>query len=240
MKKHICVFFAFQNFEHIKLSFESIYIDGIDFFIIENSSSSSNEIKQYFISNNNKLKGYIQFEENIAANAINIFLRDFTPLLKEYEYITITDGDLYLYNSHSFFEEILHNLNFPNVMVSSGDLFLDNLYILPNPIIGIENYNEKCKLRNLPYEPIYKNTGNNLLTFRSIDLDHIKSVYYLDINIYKKVKELNKQWAHTNKNVAYHLTWDLYREGEKYYTWKKSIINKVWKITKECKYITIV
>jgi hypothetical protein len=240
MKKHICVFLAFQNFEHVKLSFESMYVEGIDFFIVENYSSSSNEIKNFFISKKNILKGYIQFEENIAANAINIFIRDFYLLLKEYEYITITDGDLYLYDAASFFEEILHNLKFPNAMISSGDLFRENNYILPKPIVGIDNYIQKCKLRNFPYKPIIQNTANNLLTFRSTDLDYIKNLHYIDTNIYKKVKELNRLWVHTNKNIAYHLTWDLYREGEKYYAWKKAVIKKIWQITKESKYTKIV
>ena len=36
MKKHICVFLTFQNFEHVKLSFESMYVEAIDFFIVKN------------------------------------------------------------------------------------------------------------------------------------------------------------------------------------------------------------
>jgi hypothetical protein len=240
MKKHICVFLAFQNVEHVITSFNSMYVEGIDFFIVENYSSKSEAIKEFFISQKNKISGYIQFQENIAANAINMFIKDFYKLLSSYEIITITDGDLYLYDAKSFFEEILQNLNLPNVMISSGNLYLDNNYVNTNPVVGIDKYIEKCTQRTLPYKANIGNTAANLITFKVKDLEHIKNVYYIDTFINNKVKSLNRLWVHTNKNIAYHLTWDLYREGEEYFTWKKAVIKEIWKITKEAQYIKLI
>ena len=66
--KHICVFFIFNNLEHIIKSFESIQNSNIDYFIIENKSGNSTQIQEYFSTKN--LKGYIQFKENISNNSI--------------------------------------------------------------------------------------------------------------------------------------------------------------------------
>lgn len=46
--KHICVFLAYQNIEHIKTSFESMYLDSVDYFIVENFSENSDSIKEFF------------------------------------------------------------------------------------------------------------------------------------------------------------------------------------------------
>ena len=41
MNKHICIFQAFEQVEIIKQSFESMYLDSVDFFVIENKSKNS-------------------------------------------------------------------------------------------------------------------------------------------------------------------------------------------------------
>ena len=45
---HICVFLAFQNVEIIKTSFDSMYVEGVDYFIVENPSENSKQIEEYF------------------------------------------------------------------------------------------------------------------------------------------------------------------------------------------------
>ena len=68
--KHICIFFIYNNLEHIIKSFESIQDPNVDYFIIENKSDNSSKIQEYFFTKN--LKGYIQFEENISNNAMDV------------------------------------------------------------------------------------------------------------------------------------------------------------------------
>ena len=94
MNKHICIFFCYEQVDVIKTAFDSNYVEGIDFFVVENGSRNSKEIEQYFQTKN--LKGYIQFEKNISGNAMNIFLKDYMDLLKGYDDITITDGDFFV------------------------------------------------------------------------------------------------------------------------------------------------
>lgn len=236
--KHICIFLAFNNFEHIKLSFESMYLDNIDFFVIENPSENSEKIKEFFLTK--KLKGYIQFEKNIAANAVNIFIRDFYSLLEQYDIITITDGDLYLADARDCFKEIIDNLNYPNVIISSANLFKENYYNLKNPIIGIDNYIKKYKDSQIESKPTYANTANNLITLKKENLSILKNIYYLDSNISRKVNSLNKKWASTTKNIVYHLTWDLYSQNTEYYKWKLKVFPYIWKIVEESKYIKII
>ena len=67
---HIIVFQAFYTLEHIKMSFESMQTEGVDYYVVENPSPYSDSIREYFMTKN--LKGYIQFEENIGSNAMNI------------------------------------------------------------------------------------------------------------------------------------------------------------------------
>lgn len=71
MNKHICVLFCFNNIQHIKQCYESLYNDNIDYFVVENKSTNSQQIQEYF--NKQNLKGYIQFEQNITYKAMEIF-----------------------------------------------------------------------------------------------------------------------------------------------------------------------
>ena len=44
------------------------------------------------------------------------------------------------------------------------------------------------------------------------------------------------RWFKTNKNIAYHLTWDLYYEGNEYFEWKKQVFDKIWFTEKHSNY----
>ena len=103
MKKHLCVFFCYQQFDIIKESFESMYIDEVDFFIVENNSENSKDIGEYFKSKN--IKGHIRSDENISSTLLDAFIKDYIDLILEYDYFTITDGDLYVYDPVTTFNE---------------------------------------------------------------------------------------------------------------------------------------
>lgn len=227
--KHLCILIVYNNTEHIKLCFESIYQDDIDFFIIENKSENTEKIKEYFLKK--KLKGYILFDKNIAANAMNIFIKDYYNLMKEYDFITLTDGDLYVYDKTSLFNELRDNLNNENVIISSADLYLQNNYNREDRIIGIEFYINEMKKRKVENGCIFKHTANNFITLKKENLLLLKDIYYLDTNLKNKVNNTGKFWVASKNNLVYHLTWDLYFDGNPYYEFKKNNLTEIWKIT---------
>jgi hypothetical protein len=230
--KHICVFFIYNNLEHIIKSFESIQDPNVDYFIIENKSDSSSQIEKYFSTKN--LKGYIQFEENISNNAIEIFLNDYKELLLEYDYITITDGDLEIKDIDSTFKELIKNINLEGVGVSCVDLSLDNFpyhipnstsWLVSNPIITDEY--------------IISPTGVHLMTLKRENLELLYNVKFVDINLYHHFLSHDLKWVKTKLNKAYHLTWDLYTEDNPYYQFKVQNINHIWNHDKTSNYTKI-
>lgn len=230
--KHICVFFIFNNLEHIIKSFESIQNSNIDYFIIENKSGNSTQIQEYFSTKN--LKGYIQFKENISNNAVEVFLKDYKELLLEYDYITITDGDLEVQDINSTFKEIIKNLNLQDIGVSCVDLTLDNFpyhipnstsWLPPNPIITDEYI--ECA------------TGIHLLTVKKENLELLSKTKFVDSKLNSYFYSQNLKWVKTKHNKAYHLTWDLYNEDHPYYQFKIQNLELIWNHTNLSSYSKI-
>jgi len=222
--KHLLVFVCFWVVEDIIQSFNSIYTEDIDYFIVENKSPRSNEIEEFFKTK--KLKGYIQFEKNILYNTLNIFNQDFRSLLNEYDVITYTDCDLYFENINDTFKEILTNLDQPRVMVSSADVFLGNHYdIEPKErIIGIDKFKEIMSKRIQEPGSIEKMTGLVLMTLKKESLFTILNspdLHFRVTGVDRVMTENGGIWVHTRKNLAYHLAWDHYTSNDEYGVWKK-------------------
>jgi sugar O-acyltransferase (sialic acid O-acetyltransferase NeuD family) len=234
--KHICIFLAFNNPEHIKISFDSLYLDDVDYFIIENPSKNSKKISEYFKTK--KLKGYIQFEKNVAANAVNTFIINYREMLLEYDYVTITDGDIYVHDIENTFNEIKAGLEIPDSLVASLDLYMCNYYENnPTRLIGTKYYDDFMINNDNKFGCVIGNTGNFLVTIKIQNLFIIENIHYIDTNIYKRILDLKKNWVKTNKNLGYHLTWDLYIDNNPYYEWKKEVYPSIWVETKEiCKF----
>ena len=230
MKKHICVLICYLNYEHIIKCYKSLQTEFTDFFIVENKSVNSDKIHKFFMKE--KPLGYIQFQENISNNAMKIFLEDFKYLLKDYEYITRSDCDLYIEDSISTFNEIFKNLQFENVIMSSVDLSLLNL---PRNIKGSDKWIPNPKKITKDY--IEGNTGGHLMTVKNNDLNLFYATKCKDTLIYKEVCKRNKKWVKTLINKAYHLTWDLYYDGSDYLKFKRQQGNKLWNHTRISKYI---
>jgi len=234
MKKHLIVFLAYQHPEIVHNSFESILKkDSADLFVIENPSDKTEIIKEYFSQylDNEWLKGYIVFDENVANSAINIFLKDYKELLSEYQYITITDGDLFVYNIEDTFLEIFEGLELPDVVVSTCDLWGGNDYRNGNPL-GVEQYvHESYTIKHnsdKKRQCVVGHTGNFLLTVKNENLSIFDNIIYVDSYIAQEVSQRGKLWVHTTKNLAYHETWDLYRDGNPYFEYKKQVFDKIW------------
>lgn len=232
--KHVCVFLAFWNVNIIKTSFESLYHDEMDFIILENHSKYSDEIYQYF--KNKKLKGYIKYEKNAALCAWNIFIRDHRKLLLEYDYITMTDGDLYFYDIKETFREIREGLDKEDCIIASAGLYKANHYDNKKRIMGIKYYNEFMRARAVDFGCYEGHTAGNLITIKKENLPLFENIHFGDTHLRGRTKLWGKKWYKTNKYIAYHLTWDVYVKGNEYYKWKISVVDTIWRMGGEFKY----
>jgi hypothetical protein len=232
--KHIIVFLAFENLDIVKTSFDSIKTANADFFVIENHSENSHLIKEYFSGEN--LIGYIQFEKNARANALNVFVRDYYDLLSKYDFITITDGDIFVYDIKETFGEIISAFNHPQCYVSGVSLYSGNNYlnIGSNRIVGIQPYIDHMMSKvNIESASTFGKTGCVLLTFSNKTLFLIKDIHFIDTNIFNKANRNGGVSFKTTKNLAYHLTWDLYFDGNPYYENKKKNLVEIWAYSDE-------
>jgi hypothetical protein len=76
-------------------------------------------------------------------------------------------------------------------------------------------------------------TGCVLLTFSNKTLFLIKDIHFIDTNIFKKANINGGVSFKTTKNLAYHLTWDLYFDGNPYYENKKKNLVEIWAYSDE-------
>lgn len=233
MKKHLCVFFCYQQFDIIKESFESMYIDEVDFFIVENISENSKEIEEYFKSKN--IKGHIRSNENISSTLLSVFIKDFKNLILKYEYFTITDGDLYVYDSISTFNELRECLTSTDV-ISSTRLYQGNNYLRKERIIGIDPYIKYMESKDEKFGKNLGHTGGYFLTVNIDNLWVFQDIHFTDSNIKRRVESYNKNWVNCKYSESYHLTWDLYVNGNPYYEWKKQVIRHIWSPKKNTGY----
>jgi hypothetical protein len=242
-KKHIIVFVAFYHLETIKKSFECLENLDSDIFIVENKSPYSKDIEEYFKDKN--IIGYIQFNENVANNCIPLFNKEYNSLLNQYDFITYTDGDLYVINAKDMFDEIFSSFKFGETMICSSDAWLGNYHLDESknilPLDSRKNFDDYIKemkeeVREFGCKPseINKTTCHFFITIKKQDLQHIyKLDRYSDGSLYSlAVMNLKRKWYKTFKNLVYHIHWDLYYDGNEYYEWKKTVIKTIWKINK--------
>jgi hypothetical protein len=226
MKKHLIVFLAYQHLDIVKRSFESIKNVDADIFIVENKSENSTLIADYFKDHNHI--GYIQFHENVANSSMNIFINDFWDFINQYEYVTFTDGDLFVYDVKAMFEEIFDAFKYPDVLISSADLWQGNNY-QNSERLGIGSFIQEMSSNEIEFGSIKGHTGNFFITLKNKDLGILKqNKLYLDSFIAETVNQLNRAWYKVNKNKVYHLTWDLYYHGNPYFEFKKQVYDKIW------------
>jgi hypothetical protein len=230
--KHICVLICFNNYEHIVKCFESIKNLPLDFFIIENPSKNSDKIQKYF--KEQKLKGYVRFEENITNNAVDIIREDYSPLFQSYEYITFSDCDLFTDSSSSLFSEIYRILEYEEVGVCCTSLCMDNLPNvpdangwIPNPISIHEDY-------------INVNTGVHFMTMKQKNYSLLYGTKFKDTLMVSLIRSKNLKWVSTKENKSIHLTWDLYYQGNEYYNFKiERGLESLWSHNETSDYIIL-
>jgi hypothetical protein len=225
MKKHLIIFFCYNNSEHIKQSFESIKNYDADFFVIENPSKNSKEIKEYFLKQN--LLAYFQFHNNVCNSAIKIILNEFWQEVIKYEYLTITDGDLFVFDIKSTFNEMFLALQNKEIIVASGDLWQGNNYTFENKK-GLKEYKIESANNDRLFGCVEGITGAFLITLKNENFFILKDLLFVDSYLAQKVHQMKKRWFKTNKNLLYHLTWDLYVDGNEYFEYKKEVFDKIF------------
>jgi hypothetical protein len=226
MKKHLIVFVAYQHLDIISKSFESIKDLDADIFIVENQSENSKYIAQYFEDKNHF--GYIQFHENIANSSMTIFIANYWSLIEQYEYVTFTDGDLYVHDAKGMFDEIFGAFKSPEVIISSADLWQGNNYT--NSVrLGLESFTNESNCNKALFGSVQGHTGNFFITIKQQDINLVRlNKIYLDSFLAESVNALNRTWFKVNRNKVYHLTWDLYYDGNPYFEFKKQVFDKIW------------
>ena len=234
---HLCILFVYKNYDHIKQCFESLYIDGIDFWVVENHSENSNQIQEYFISTK-KLKKYFYFTENITNNAMKKVLEDFWQEVTKFDFMTISDCDLVVKNSKEAFDEVKKNASFDEVAFSCIDISLENF---PVNVPGSHKWLPAPKAQTQEY--IECQTGAHLMTVRREMMPILlEPKHLLDGSLFACTYARNKKWVKTINNKAYHLTWDLYVPGNSYYSEKVSTdspTNALWRHDKMCQYVQL-
>lgn len=214
MNNHLCILWCFNNVEHIKRCFESIYLPEIDYFIVENKSPNSDQISAYF--SEKRLAGYIQFEENIADNAVRIFFNDYNSLINRYAYITFSDCDLELKESRTAFTEIKNILAHPEVGVCAVNLSLKNF---PHNIAKPSDWLPPVIGEAIDYTEVPTGSHFATVTKGNIGIFTVpgKSI---DGAFRQECAKRGLKWTRTKKAKAYHLTWDYYRKGHPYYDFR--------------------
>jgi hypothetical protein len=203
-----------MNYEHIKTCFDSIYSADVDYYVLENKSKNSEQIAEYFLSR--PIKGYLQFEENIADNAMKVFLAENESLLRQYKYVTLSDCDLQVDNIQNTWQEIRKILELPRIGICAIDLKLDNF---PHDVAKPGDWLPSHIAETPDY--IEVNTGGHLMSMKSENLDIVlKSRKAVDVCFREIVIWLKLKWVKTKINKAKHLTWDYYHVGTEYYNFR--------------------
>lgn len=204
-----------------------------DYFIIENRSPNSPQIEAFFIIQ--RLKGYIQFKENIADNAVKIFLKDYKELLQQYQYVTYTDADLLIDNISFTFAEIVGILQNKEIGACAVDLKMSNF---PHHLAKPSDWLPEPT--NMTADYIECATGVHLMTLRNENLDIMLNAPKAMDNAFRMAcASKGLKWVKTKISKAYHLTWDYYVKGHPYYEFRiknPNIFNQV----KTCDYKIII
>lgn len=126
------------------------------------------------------------------------------------------------------FEEIFDAFKDPYTIISSADLWQGNNY-QNKQRFGLDKFTEESNYNQNTFGSIQGYTGNFFITVKHQDIEFLKkNELYLDSFLADTVNSMNRSWYKVNKNKVYHLTWDLYVDGNPYYEFKKQVFDKIW------------
>ncbi|MHA1757628.1 MAG: hypothetical protein ACTSVV_12715 [Promethearchaeota archaeon] len=241
-----CIILVYSDFYIIKKSIYSIIQNSsnLKFIILENRSENTESlIKPFFLSllRKGKIAKYILFEKNITNNVWEIFFKTTILPLEKFQYIILSDGDIYVDNP-KWISEILKILNNNKDVFACGmNLSLDNLPLKAYP--ESINWYPPPKNNYIDYEEGL--TGGYLLTLRLKDFKKFleflikERLKFIDVMLHFYCYSIiNKKWARTKENQAIHLTWDKLnvatRENDQIINNKKDF--RIWNHNKYSKF----
>lgn len=221
-KNHVIFMIVYYNYELIERCLKSFasYLqnNNVDIYFLENPSIYSNKIKKLAIKYS--IKYHYMCSENIGGCIIECFLRQNKYLMDKYNYISITESDIYI--ERGSIEESLDILN-------------------NNTEVGVASIQINCSLekyKNLPtkswvpcpikYKTFYKGiTGAQFMTVKpyilvdflerlkhheiigSISLGEKNFYGFSDTNLLIYMNRIEKVWGLTNLKLD-HTGWEQY------------------------------
>ncbi|MDJ0557166.1 MAG: glycosyltransferase family A protein [Microcoleaceae cyanobacterium MO_207.B10] len=219
-----CILLTFYFNEILERCLEGLLPekDRIDVSVIENSSVNSDAIRKIVDLYKDKglVKNHFIFEENIGTNAFEIAF-DSNLVDLDYEYITVTDGDL-VPDKGWLDEQITILEKCPEVFSVSMPLHYDNAppkqkeKVMKIPIESENNF-YKERIAGWVFKTFRTSEWKDFLAFRK---KH--KIFFHDRSAYDYAKLYkNKKSVLTLNSKSYHLTWD-YANAE-YLQLKKSL-----------------
>ncbi|MCX7954409.1 MAG: hypothetical protein N3A01_04365 [Bacteroidales bacterium] len=235
IRLYVLFFYDVEIIKRVLLFLERVKknYNSIDIVAIENKSKNSKIIHQLVKSfiDKNIIERLYYFNKNLTNNAFELVLKIEQNIIKKYNYICITDGDL-IANNYNFLSEQIKILQDENNIVGvSISLDYRNLPTQTFP----ECYKWKeidMKIKENYIEGIsgiwfFTLKTNFVLSF----LKYIKkrNTVFVDSQIYNFAKINNYKIVKTKYSKAIHLTWYRYQNFNHIYTkFKIRFSKKIW------------
>lgn len=219
-----CYVLVYREVDIIKksLDFFCSLSNDLEIIVIENPSENTPIISQYinYLGNQGKIASYYLFEKNISNNAYDVILTHHLEQIKNHQHIIVSDGDVTVKNGKQWLHEAERIMKNEQVFCCGAELETVNLPVesFPEatnwvpPLISKGRVNEGltgCHLLML--------RGNELGLFMEWKKENDN--HFVDGELHKFCYQtLKKKWVRTKRNLAYHLTWDLYKDLNNSYT----------------------
>jgi hypothetical protein len=104
----------------------------------------------------------------------------------------------------------------------------------------LPEYISESKNNETEFGCIEGNTGAFFITLRNENFYILKDLLFVDSYLYHRLTAFQKKWFKTRRNLVYHLTWDLYVEGNEYFEYKKQVYDKIFFEEKHSNYTKII
>lgn len=237
MEKLLVIFNCYFNYKDIEKTIISILDNNVpvDIIFLENPSKYSNKIREIAIKY--KIFKHYICSDNIECNTWTLFINTHMDIIKQYNYIAMTEGDTVLSNG-SINECLTILKKYNNCGNCSIDIDLNYEKYGKLPIrewVPVPIDHEDC------YEGIF---GWQFMIFKQhFLLDFISAinnkeiagyialgsdVFYglSDTNLFTYVNRRGTRWLRTKKHNLDHIGWEHYLDdNDEYYVEKRKSIN---------------
>lgn len=218
MKRIPCIILCYYDFRAVKesLTFFSKYKDRLELIVVENPSTHSDKIKP-FINNlmfNKEIDYYIEMDENIGLNAVQILLDENIADWRSSKYIINAEGDIVNTDKTTdswIDEELLIMDNHPEV--GACGLAIDNEFLKTIDPRGAYWYPPSNDDRGDYYAEL--TGGGHAVMWRTEEMQAFlnflttNNLKFVDNHMHPFCRDnLRKVWARTKRNQMHHLSWE--------------------------------